>query len=294
MSKVKDETGNRYGKLVVTERVFKTDSTKAFWNCVCDCGNTRVLSGEFLRGNKATSCLSCRGKLKRNRKGKGKPNPTGGKRLKNEVGNRYGRLTVISYAGTRSNGRGGAVWKCMCDCGNETTVCAGSLRGKTTRSCGCLSHSPRGHLFAQMGLSETKEYEAWHGMITRCYKSRNARDHKNYQERGITVCDRWKNSFQAFLEDMGKHPGKGYSLDRIDNDGSYSPENCRWATRIEQMNNKRNNRVITYSGSDFTVAQLERKLGLPQKCLSKKLSYYHGDVEKAVKAAEKSARRNAL
>lgn len=294
MNKMKDETGNRYGKLIVTGRALDTkDRTKVFWNCTCDCGNIRIVSGQFLRSNKATSCLSCREKPKRNRKGK--PNPTGGKRLKNEVGNRYGRLTVVSYAGTRSNGRGGAMWLCRCDCGNETVVFSGVLRDKTTRSCGCLRRElSTSRLSTQNGLSQTQEYKTWRGMITRCHGDANARDRANYQERGIVVCDRWKESFHNFLEDMGKHPGKGYSLDRIDNNGSYSPENCRWATRIEQMNNKRSNTIITYNGSAFTLAQIERKLGLSRGYLSGKLSYYRGDVEKAINAAEKRAQRSVL
>lgn len=291
MNNAKNELGNKYGKLAVVARAQITTNKNGclMWDCVCDCGNTRVISGASLRSGNAISCKSCGSKRKRI------PNPTGGKNLKNEIGNRYGKLVVVSYAGTRANGRGGSVWKCKCDCGNETIVWSGSLRRGSTKSCGCLrSETVRATRSTQKGLSGTKEYRSWKGMIARCYVNGNARDQRNYLERGITVCDRWKNSFQTFLEDMGKCPGKEYSLDRVNNNGSYSKENCRWATRIDQMNNKRSNVVITYNGSVFTLAQLERELHLPPKSLSKKLSYYHGDLEKAVKAAEKSARRNVL
>lgn len=207
------------------------------------------------------------------------------KRLKDETGNRYGRLVVLEYAGTRPNHRGGAVWKCRCDCGNETVVWSGSLRGGDTRSCGCLSRELSSKRSSTRdGLSCTAEYRAWRGMINRCHGSEKAKWYKNYGDRGIVVCDRWRYSFDAFLEDVGKRPSVKHSIDRVDNNGPYSPDNFRWATYVEQQNNKRNNHIVTYLGLDMTVAQLERLLGFREQSLSRRLSYYQGDIERAINA----------
>lgn len=211
------------------------------------------------------------------------------KRLKDETGNRYGKLVVLEYAGTRSCGGGGAMWKCKCDCGNETTVLGGALRRNVTRSCGCFSREESiKRQSTKNGLSSTTEYHTWRSMIARCHGKGGESDRKNYQERGIYVCDRWRDDFYTFLEDMGERTGKEYSLDRIDNNGPYSPENCRWATRIEQMNNKRNNIVVTYLGTSMTVAQLARLLGFPVRRFSEFVKYYHGDAERAVERFRKA------
>lgn len=109
------------------------------------------------------------------------------------------------------------------------------------------------------GLSKTKTYQAWADMKTRCYNSKRVQ-FAFYGGRGISVCDRWKNSFENFLADMGEKP-HGHSLDRIDTDGNYTKENCRWATQIEQCNNRRNNRLITHNGETLTYSQWSLRLG---------------------------------
>ena len=174
-----------------------------------------------------------------------------------ETGNRYGKLVVTSYAG-KNNSRV-RFWNCVCDCGNKTVSRGTSLRFGTSMSCGKCIRSTH-------GMGETTEYRVWAGMKTRCYNTGDD-SYRNYGERGIYVCDRWVNSFETFYEDMGKYPGKGYSLDRIDNDGPYSPENCRWATVHEQQNNRRNNNVLTYDGKSMTVTQWSELLGINKQTL---------------------------
>ena len=153
------------------------------------------------------------------------------------LGQRFGRLTVIK----RAPNRGVKVnWLCQCDCGKQSVAFASDLRSGTHQSCGCLQKERvTKHSHAQRhtnGGSIT--YGSWQAMKGRCFNPRVPK-YEYYGGRGITVCDRWANSFQAFLDDMGERPSHNHSIDRIDSDGDYTPDNCRWATRAEQSQNQR-------------------------------------------------------
>src|SRR5262245_44169457 len=155
--------------------------------------------------------------------------------LVNITGQRFGRLVALHRAGTTKNGK--AVWLCRCDCGNELTADGSNLRNSNTQSCGCLQHEKVTQLSTIHGAAKrgslTRTYISWAQMLQRCRDTKR----KNYGERGITVCSRW-SSFENFLTDMGERP-PGLSIDRIDNDGNYQPDNCRWATPKEQRQNQR-------------------------------------------------------
>lgn len=157
---------------------------------------------------------------------------------KNMVGIKCGRLVPITR--TLENGPSGtARWLCICDCGNETTVLGTQLRNGAIRSCGCLRDEVAGRLSTKHGQHNSPEYIAWSSMHQRCTNPKNPRFIR-YGARGISVCARWQ-VFQNFFADMGARP-HGLSIDRINNDGDYCPENCKWSTNKEQMNNMSRNK----------------------------------------------------
>ncbi len=153
-------------------------------------------------------------------------------------GQRFGKL-IIRERGISHDRK--ARWNCLCDCGKTVTVRGDALRSGKTKSCGCLQvdvQRARNTIHGECPRSGmTREYIAWRAMISRCTLV-NGKEYEHYGGRGITVCDRWRHSYQNFLSDMGRCP-KRMTLDRRNNDGNYEPGNCRWATYHEQALNKR-------------------------------------------------------
>lgn len=173
----------------------------------------------------------------------------------NIAGQRFGRLVVVSMAALNKKG---ALWLCRCDCGGKKTVPGQHLRGGYVWSCGCARGTHH--------QSKTRLYRVWQEMIGRCHKPTN-QQFSNYGARGISVCERWRSSFETFRDDMGPRPSPQHSLDRIDNDGNYEPGNVRWATLREQAENRRITVRLPTSQGALTLRELAERAGLTLRCV---------------------------
>jgi hypothetical protein len=187
----------------------------------------------------------------------------GGHNFVDITGYRYSFLTVIKI---HKKEKYGVYWLCRCDCGQCKTILGQHLKSKKTQSCGChrkksASENNFIHGHSLTGKTQTKEYKSWLDMKARCANKKN-RFYPNYGGRGIMVCDRWLNSFENFLSDMGKKPNESYTLDRMNNNGNYEPSNCRWATRKEQNRNTRSNKMLTKNGTTKSMAEWSEILGI--------------------------------
>lgn len=180
---------------------------------------------------------------------------------KDITGKRFNRLTAIGPVVHEK--LSSKYWVFHCLCGSTTNKVKTQVVYGKIKSCGCL--------FRKHSMSGTVEYRTWEGILARC-KNKNDRGYKAYGGRGITVCKKW-STFLGFYEDMGARPSKDHSIDRIDNNAGYNKKNCRWATRVEQSNNRRNNKVIVFKGKKYTVAQLARTVGMRPRKLAERLRH---------------------
>lgn len=198
----------------------------------------------------------------------------------NLAGETSGKLTAIKRHA--SDARGGVLWLCKCICGNEHIVLAANFKKGQSKSCGCAAHEIR-HGHARKD-GETRTYQTWLHMRQRCLNSSSDAYH-NYGGRGITICEEW-GSFEIFLSDMGERP-EGLTIDRIDNSQGYYKENCRWTDKKTQLRNKRNNRILTWEGKQFTVSELCELYDIGHQVLTSRLRL-GWELEKALKQPVRS------
>lgn len=193
------------------------------------------------------------------------------------TGKKFGMLTVLHPHGRDKWSK--LYWNCKCDCGNEHIVCGEHLKSGRTRSCGCFKKESVSLRSIKHNLSHSSIYCIWHGMMQRC-NNHKINSYKNYGGRGIKVCDKWL-TFEGFYEDMGDRPD-GMSIDRIDNNGNYCKENCKWSTPKEQANNRSNNRMLTLNGKTKNLTEWSKELGIHLTTIITRLDARHWSVEKAL------------
>lgn len=186
--------------------------------------------------------------------------------VKDLTNQRFGRLAIVALGPPNQHGQ--TMWLCQCDCGIRKLIRSSTLINGRSRSCGCQSkisgRNKRTH-----GMTDTPTYSSWCHMKERCDNQTCAK-YPKYGGRGITYDPRW-SSFENFLADMGERPKGRYSIDRIDNDGNYTKDNCRWATDSEQANNNRHPRKITYLGITRSVTEWAQAIGISRLTLSDRL-----------------------
>ena len=197
------------------------------------------------------------------------------------TGQKFGRLTVIK----RANNKGKrTAWICVCKCGNELITTTDNLRCGDTQSCGCYNKEQNGLAHKKHGLRNEKLYAVHQSIKARCY-NKNNKQYKDYGGRGITVCDEWlgENGVKNFIK-WSKNNGykKNLTIDRIDNNGNYDPDNCRWVDMKTQQNNRCNNHLITYNGETHTLSQWAEIMHINKGALSLRINRYHWDIEKAL------------
>jgi hypothetical protein len=195
---------------------------------------------------------------------------------KNIAGVRFARLTAIAPTSFRKGSS--IVWVCTCDCGNSVEATVSSLSSGDKKTCGKCAfrtektverNKKRTGFRKENSAKRNKSYEVWCGMLARC-RNPNKKAFKHYGGRGISVCERWQSSFEAFLEDMGERP-EGMTIERIDNNGDYEPENCKWASPSEQARNKRSTVRITAEGRTQCLSDWAKEKGLNPTSITERL-----------------------
>lgn len=269
--------GLKFGRLTVIEEVEPKRKGKPMYRCLCDCGSYCVVEGYLLRKNQVKSC----GCLYNSRRVENKK--------ENIIGKRFGKLQVLREIGGE---KGDTLFECLCDCGNMTIEKWAALIGGK-KSCGCLHREQLIKRNTTHGGTKDRLYHVWQDMKKRCYDV-NAKGYENYGGRGITVCDEWRDSYNTFKEFMIEN---GYdenakrgkcTIERIDVNGNYCPNNCRIITIQEQAYNKTNSHTEEYKGKVKTIAEWAAEYNVDYNLIFKRLKR-GWSMEDALKRPKKKA-----
>ena len=247
--KVEDLTGRIFNRLTVTS-MCGVRNKKTYWTCQCACGKVISIRSDGLKSGTVKSCGCYHREVN--------------SRCEDLTGKEFNGVAVIKVA---HKAPGGMTWKCLCLCGKEFTTYGSSLKSGHTRSCGCLQRKSAakhakamGEARKTHGLTNTPEYIVWHSMRQRSLTGTSTPE--RYLDRGITICERWVESFENFLEDMGSRPSPVHQINRKDNNGIYEPNNCHWATPKEQQRNRSSNVLIAYRGKTQCISAWAEEYGL--------------------------------
>lgn len=186
--------------------------------------------------------------------------------FKNLTGQQFGRLRVLGFVGVEPKR---PLWLCQCECGTQKAIPTRHLRSGAIRSCGCLRREVATLSNTTHGAAKTAEFRVWGHMRGRCSNPTDAA-YANYGGRGIKVCERW-GSFENFLADMGERPTPQHTIERKNNDKGYAPDNCIWASRIVQANNRRSSKSLTANGQTMTISAWAKHKGMPYHTLYDRL-----------------------
>ena len=256
---ISETVGRRFGKLICIGYSHKEYGVGHFFKFKCDCGNEIIRNISKVRSGRVNSCGCLREENARKAI------------FKDLTGEKFNYLTVIEYVGQKNKR---TMWRCRCDCGNEVIVDTNSLKSGNTTACGCRQYLGWGQNRTH-GMSKTRIYNEWQGMKRRCLNEKDIY-YRNYGGRGITVCDAWiaEDGFENFYDwSMSNGYADNLTIDRIDNNKGYSPDNCRWSDRFTQMNNQRGNRIIEHNGRKQTLTMWAREYGLTPRIISSRLKY---------------------
>lgn len=232
--------------LIVTGLSHKDKYSHKYWKCYCECGKEVTVHYGNLNNGRSQSCGCARSK------------PT-----HDLTGKVFGRWTIVDFSHRDNDSN--PFWNAICSCGTVRKVEGSSIFSGKSRSCGCLQRDS----VTTHGRSESLIYQVWGGMVGRCHNKKDP-SYYRYGGRGITVCDRWRDSFENFLEDMGEKP-EGMSIDRINNNSCYCPENTRWATPTEQQRNRNCNKMLTFNGKTQTLAGWAEELNIKYPTLASRI-----------------------
>ena len=252
-----DISGQKFGYVTVN-KYSHTANHRTFWECTCVCGKEIICQGKLLRNGHIKSCGCMKNKMCSDAK------------IKDMKGKTIGRLTFKEYVGIINHH---AMWLCQCSCGNECIVPAVHVRNENTSSCGCLAHEILMERNYKHNCAYLPIYRNYHNMLRRCF-DKTDKAYMNYGGRGIIVCKEWANKDNGFInfynwaikngykEEILPNGKNKWTLDRINVDGNYEPNNCRWATNKQQCNNKRTNIFVWYHGKKYSIAELCDSFGL--------------------------------
>lgn len=269
-----DLSGKKFNRLTAICRDGETGSGVPKWKCKCDCGNIVSINVYSLYSGRTKSCGCYSRELTAVRNLQN---------VENIMGKRFGRLVVLEYVGV-INGRGS--WKCKCDCGAIKTIAKHDLDTGRVLSCGCYHDECIIERSTKHNGTKERLYRVWAGMKERCYNP-NTNAYQYYGGRGISVCDEWRDNYVAF-RDWALANGynelstnRDCTLDRIDVNKGYCPENCRWVDMITQANNRRDNLMIEYKGISHTMSEWARILSIKPMTLYRRIVIKEWPVEKA-------------